>query len=68
VTVIKQSPAFQADFLTGDVITRVASQDVADGKSLVEIITQNAGQRVEIEFIRNGETRLRALKLRNLAN
>jgi membrane-associated protease RseP (regulator of RpoE activity) len=62
--VVKGSPAFNADILRGDVITRIGDDEIIDSKSVIHLINKYAGQEVPLEFIRNGETRKISIKLR----
>ena len=53
--VIKNSPAFRADILKGDVLRRVGHVDLYDPKGFAEIIARFEGQKVIFEILRDGK-------------
>jgi hypothetical protein len=55
--VIRRSPAFQADLLRGDVITRFAGVEILDPDQFFDTVVENQGKQVDVEFVRNGETK-----------
>jgi len=60
--VIKGSPAFNADVMRGDVITKIGEDITPDRKSFGATMQQYAGQEVVLETYRDGvkrEVRLR---------
>lgn len=62
--VIKGSPAFLADFLRDDVITRFAGEVVYDRDRFFDLVAANQGQEVAVELLRNGEPRSVTVRLR----
>jgi hypothetical protein len=53
--VIKNSPAFRADILKGDILRKIAGVDLYDPKSLREIIAKFEGQKIIVEILRDGK-------------
>ncbi len=51
----RDSPAFMADILRGDIIIKVAGRDVIDEESLQEILKNAEGTRVEVLLNRSGK-------------
>jgi hypothetical protein len=56
IVVVKGSPAFNNDLLTGDVIRRVNGVEVIDSKQLQNWLSENNHSELELEIFRNGET------------
>jgi S1-C subfamily serine protease len=54
--VIKDSPAFRADILKGDILRKIGDIDIYDLKKFQEVMIQYAGQKVHIEILREGQT------------
>lgn len=55
IAVVKESPAFHADILKGDVIKKIGDIEPYDIKTLPDITEKYAGQKVQIELIRDGK-------------
>ncbi|MEX3671407.1 PDZ domain-containing protein [Paraburkholderia phenoliruptrix] len=51
----KDTPAYDADLLKGDVLKSVGSMEVTDARGLQQLLQRFAGQQVKIEFIRDGK-------------
>ncbi len=62
--VVKGSPAFNADIMRGDIITRINDGVVADGQSFGEILGRYAGQEIVLQTFRDGQERRVELRLR----
>lgn len=58
--VVKDSPAEKAGLESGDIITKIAGQKIArDDGSLAKIISgKKVGEKVEVEYWRDGETKI----------
>ena len=54
--VVKDSPAFNADLLNGDVIRKINNIEVVNANQLVSLLAENKGQQIELEIFRNGKT------------
>lgn len=54
IAVVEGTPAFDADFLTGDIITSIGESKISGAASFQATAGANAGKLVEISFIRNG--------------
>jgi|WetSurMetagenome_2_1015567.scaffolds.fasta_scaffold87892_1 hypothetical protein len=52
--VVKNTPAFTADLLRYDVITRFAGEDITDPDQFFDTVVRNAGRKVDVEINRNG--------------
>lgn len=63
ITVIKGSPAFNADFMRGDVVKRINGQDVVLADGYYEMISKFAGKTVVIEGLRDGKSFKKSLRL-----
>jgi len=61
--VVKNSPAFNADVLKGDIISKIDGQDISDAKDFLNRLKEKSGKDVEIEIIRNGAVKVIRLKL-----
>lgn len=61
--VFKNSPAFNADIIKGDIILSIASADIYDAKAFVEAVDQNAGEEVEVALSRDGKEIVKKVKL-----
>lgn len=53
--VIKNSPAFIADFLVGDIIKKMNDIEINQKEDFSNAITTLAGQKVSVELLRNGK-------------
>jgi len=63
------SPADKAGFKSGDIITKVNGQPVADSRRLqLAIVRLAPGTEVEIEYVRDGETETATFALGELSN
>lgn len=63
IAVLKNSPAFLADILRGDVIVRVAGNEIAGSQDLLDLLAQYAGKEVLIEIERDSGPKDITLKL-----
>jgi len=61
--VIKDSPAFNADLLRGDVIRKLNDTEVIDATHLVKLIAENKGQQIKLEIFRNDKTIIKQIRL-----
>jgi S1-C subfamily serine protease len=59
----KDTPAYHADLLKGDVFKSVGSIEVTDGHELQQLLQKFAGQQVKVEFIRDGKLLAKEVKL-----
>jgi hypothetical protein len=55
--IVNDSPAFRANILQGDVILTIAGEEVATPEDYKDKLKKLAGQKVDIEIWRNGETK-----------
>jgi len=63
------SPADKAGFKSGDIITKVNGQPIADSRRLqLAIVRLAPGTEVEIEYVRDGETETATFALGELSN
>lgn len=53
--IVDESPAFMADFLPGDILIRFNNIEIINSASLIDKISENKGQHVVIDLIRNAE-------------
>jgi len=53
--VIKNSPAFRADILKGDILRKINGIKLYDAKSFNETVANFAGQKILVEIIRDGK-------------
>lgn len=53
--VIKDSPAFEAGIISGDIILHIANQDIASATRMEKVKTDYSGQTVPVAIARNGE-------------
>lgn len=65
--VVKGSPAFNADFLEGDIIKKINKSDASTTSDFNNLIESNAGKTVEIEIIRSGKTIKKSVELNQAA-
>ena len=61
--VINDSPAFRANILEGDIIIKFAGEDVSSPQEYHDKMIGLAGQRVDVEIWRNGETKIIPIQL-----
>ncbi|WP_144162831.1 PDZ domain-containing protein [Paraburkholderia sp. BCC1885] len=59
----KDTPAYDADLLKGDILKSVGSIEVTDGRELQQLLQKFAGQKVKVEFIRDGKLVSKDIKL-----
>jgi hypothetical protein len=62
-TVIIDSPAYEADVLPGDIITRFGDDRVESAAQLFSLIEEHAGEEVSIEVVRDGRRRILTIPL-----
>lgn len=55
--VMRGTPAFNANFLEGDILLKINGQDIIDGQSLTAELPQLAGQSVTFSILRGDEPR-----------
>lgn len=53
-TLRKQSPAYEANILVGDVLVAINEQEIADRTSCLALVKQWAGQKVAVTLLRRG--------------
>lgn len=53
IAVIKGSPAAKADIRKGDVVLKVADQEVKNGDALVDAVRRNVGKTVDVTWLRD---------------
>jgi serine protease Do len=63
--VIKDSPAFAADMLQGDIITQVAGVTITDPDRFFDTVIANTGKQVTVELNRKGEAKTITLQIRD---
>jgi len=61
--VVKGSPAFNADIIRGDIITRINDETIADAQIFGATVSRYAGQDVVLHTYRDGHDREVALRL-----
>lgn len=61
--VVKGAPAYEANILPGDVVTKIDGEEVADFKDMLEKTKIRSGKTVAFEVIRSGATKLVQVKL-----
>ena len=64
VFVVKGSPAFNNDILTGDIIRKINGEEVVDAAHFRNIIAGNKGKTIEVEIFRDGKTILKQIELK----
>jgi hypothetical protein len=63
--VIKNSPAFQADILKGDILKRIEDVEIYDVKSFHDATDKYAGKKVHVIFFRDGNEINKEIELNN---
>jgi hypothetical protein len=63
VAVIKQSPAFSADILRGDIIKKINNVEIIDLKVFMVTMFQSANKKVTITLLRDGKEIVKEVKL-----
>ncbi len=63
IVVIKDSPAFNADLLNGDIIRKFNNIEVVNISHFANLIAENKGQQIELEIFRNGKTITKKIQL-----
>ncbi len=66
--VINKSPAFNANILEGDIILKMNGEEVPTVDDFSNKIAQLAGQKVNLEIVRNGETKNISVQFNNFPN
>lgn len=61
--VVKNSPAFNADLLTGDILRKINNIEVIDEIQFAELVFNNRGQQIDLEIFRNGKTLVKQIQL-----
>lgn len=61
--VVKNSPAFNADLLGGDIIQKCNNIDVVHACHFANLIAGNNGKQIELEIFRNGKTIVKQIQL-----
>jgi C-terminal processing protease CtpA/Prc len=52
--VVRDSPAFNADVLKGDVLMKLAGEEIRSPDQFFDIVSRNAGKKVVLDLFRNG--------------
>jgi len=55
IQIVNDTPAFEADVLVGDIVVSVNDRSVSSVESFQQMLTNIAGQSLELKIIRNGE-------------
>ncbi len=63
VVVVKDSPAFNADLLKGDIIRKFNNIEVASGSHFTNLIAENRDKQIELEIFRNGKAIVKQIRL-----
>lgn len=53
--VVKNSPAFRADILKGDILRKIGDVELYGSASFREIVAKFAGQKIIVEILRDGK-------------
>jgi len=61
--VIKNTPAYDNEFLPGDILKKVNTDTISDSKSFYEILGKYEGKLVEISVIRDGKEIIKSVKV-----
>ena len=62
--VVRGTPAFQANVLEGDVITKIANEDAVDNITFGEQVRKYAGRTIELQVLRNEQPKTISVALR----
>jgi hypothetical protein len=65
VAIVKNSPAFDSDLLSGDIIRRANGIEVIDEKHFFNWLNEAKPSLIEFEIFRNGENIIKKVQLRN---
>ena len=65
--VVEDSPAFRANILEGDLITKIAGEEIASPQEFNTSILKHIGQRTEFEVWRDGETKIIPVQIDSLS-
>lgn len=63
IVVVKDSPAFDADLLNGDIIRKCNNIEVTNRSRFIELLNENKGQQIELEIFRDGKTIVKQIQL-----
>ncbi len=63
MVVAKDSPAFSADILKGDIIRKINNTEIIDQKNFIQTLAFNANKKVTIRIIRDGKEIVKEIKL-----
>lgn len=61
--VVKNSPAFRADILKGDILRKIGDVELYDPASFREIVAKFAGQKVMVDILRDGKELQKEIQL-----
>ena len=56
--VIRNSPAFEADLLSDDIILTVAGRDISSSEKIRQVKLEFAGKTVPVEVVRGGTSKI----------
>ncbi len=65
IAVVRNSPAWSADVLKDDIITKVSSVEIFDKPTFSKAVRENAGRKVTVEILRNGQRIVKEVTLNN---
>jgi len=63
IVVVRNSPAFDADMLNGDIIRRFNNIEITNASHFTSLIAENKGQQIELEIFRDGKTIVKQIQL-----
>ena len=63
ISVVKRSPAFENDLLSGDIIRKINNIEVTDRNHFSDLLTESKGQQIELEIFRNDKTIVKTIQL-----
>lgn len=61
--VIRESPAFRADFLRNDIVRKINDHEVLDARDAQTTFSSFAGRKVNVEFLRDGNPKTLEVEL-----
>ena len=61
--VVRDSPAWSADMLNDDIITKIGEREIIDYKTYENAVCDYAGKKVAVEFFRNEKKNTKAITL-----